>query len=134
MFEEERGGGGATGRRGRGEEEDADDEDPLPAEPVPEGARVQHAGGEEEGVRVDHPLQIRKGGVELLLNIGERDIDDGDVEQEHEDADTDDEKGAPFAVHAGNLRKKDSATLIRKVSDYGARATSSTPERSDEDG
>jgi hypothetical protein len=37
--------------------------------------------------------------VQLSLNIGERNVDDGDVEQEHEDADADDRESTPFPVH-----------------------------------
>ena len=78
--EEEGRGGRAASGRGSGEEHDAADEDPLPPEQVAQGAGVQHAGGEQQGVGVHDPLQIREGGVQLFLNVGEGDVDDSDVQ------------------------------------------------------
>lgn len=63
------------------------------------------------GIGVDHPLQVGEGGVQLLLNLGECDVDDRDVQQEHEDGDTDGDESAPLPV-AGR-QPKNGRTLLR---------------------
>ena len=92
----------ADAAEGRGEREEADagDEDPLAAEQVAERAGVQRAAGEQQGVGVDHPLEVGEGGMEVPLDARQRDIDDRDVEEEHEDGDADDDEGPPLPLHS----------------------------------
>jgi hypothetical protein len=98
--EEERRRGRPAKRRGEGKEADAGDEDALAPEPIPEVPGVQDRRCEQEGVRVDHPLEVGERRVEVTLDARERDIDDRDVQQEHEDGHTHDEKGPPLALHS----------------------------------
>src|SRR5204862_2841524 len=117
------------------EEDDPGDEDALAAEEVSERAGIQHHACEHERVGVHDPLQVGEGGVELLPDRRQGDVDDGDVQEEHENGDTDDDECAPFPVHERESYPErailqDSATLLRKVSGYGAHAVASAPERS----
>ena len=59
--------------------------------------------GEHQGVGVDDPLELRKGGVQVLLNVRESDVDDRDVQKEHEDRHADDDEGPPFPFHAPEI-------------------------------
>ena len=58
------------------------------------------AAREQEGVGVDHPLEVGEGGVEVPLDARQRDIDDRDVEEEHEDGDANDDEGPPLPLHS----------------------------------
>jgi hypothetical protein len=87
-------------QRGEGEEPDPDHEQPAAAEPVGQRAHGQGEGGEGQRVRVDDPLQPGEVGVEFLLDVRERDVDDGDVEQQHERRQTDREQAPPLPLHA----------------------------------
>jgi len=98
--EEERRGRRPAEGGGEGEGDDAADEDPLATEEVAERAGVQRAAREQEGVGVDHPLEVGQRGVEVTLDARQGDIDDRDVEEEHEDGDTDDDEGPPLALHS----------------------------------
>ena len=77
--------GGGQGARHRAQREDdhADQEEPLPPVAVPQGATEGDEGGEAEGVRADHPLELARRHVQLALNGRQRGIHDGDVEQGH---------------------------------------------------
>ena len=95
-------GRGGRPAEGRGKREDADprDEDPLAAEQVADRARAQGRACEQEGVGVDHPLEVGQGGMEVTLDARQRDIDDRDVEEQHEDGDANDDEGPPLALHS----------------------------------
>ena len=93
----------AEQRRER-EQPDPDHEQPPPAEAVGERAHGQGEGGERQRVGVDHPLQPGEVGVELLLDVGQRDVDDGDVEQQHERRQADREQAPPLTLHQSPVR------------------------------
>jgi hypothetical protein len=57
-----------------------------PAEAVAERAHRQQQPGEDQEVRVDDPLQGRAGGTELLLQARQRDVEDGVVEPDDQQA------------------------------------------------
>ena len=71
-------------QRGEGEDPEPDREDAAPAEAVAERARRQQKGGEGQRVGVDDPLQAGEAGPEVALDIRQGDVDDRDVEQQHE--------------------------------------------------
>ena len=78
--EEGRVGGERAEQRGEREDPQPDREHAPAPEPV-----GQRAGGEDEcrqgeGVGVDHPLQVGEAAAEVLLDRGQRRVDDGDVE------------------------------------------------------
>jgi hypothetical protein len=63
---------------------------------VAQAASRQQQAGDDEGVGVDDPLQLRGIGVEFARQRGQGDVDDGGVDADHEDALTDhDERGDP---------------------------------------
>ena len=55
-------------QRADGEHDEAADERPLAAEAVAEGAGGEQQPGEQDGVGVDDPLELRRRGVEVLLH------------------------------------------------------------------
>ena len=61
-------------------------EDAASAEAVRHGAGEHEKAGEDERVGVDDPLELRDGGVELLLDGGKRDVHDGDVHGDEQQA------------------------------------------------
>ena len=63
--------------------EEADREHRAATDAVGERAGRQHDGGERERVGVDDPLQAGEAGVEVGGDVGERGVDDRDVEHEH---------------------------------------------------
>ena len=83
------------------------DEQAPPSEAVGERAHGQGEGGEGQRVGVDHPLQPGQVGVELLLDVGQRDVDDGDVEQQHERRQADREQAPPLTFHQAQLHARD---------------------------
>ena len=95
----------AAERRGGGEERDRDEEDPLAAEQVAERARVEHRRRERERVRVHDPLQIGEGGVQLLVDVRQRDVDYRDVEEQHEHRHAHHDQHAPFPLHSGETNR-----------------------------
>ena len=67
----------------------------LAAEAVAERAHRQQQAGEHEQVRVDDPLQRRAGRAELLLQRGQRDVEDGVVEPDDHEAQGQHGEGLP---------------------------------------
>src|SRR5262249_379691 len=67
-----------------GEDDEADQEEPLPSQKVASAAAEQEKAGEDERVRVDHPLEARLAEAEPALDVGQRDIHDRRVEDDHE--------------------------------------------------
>ncbi len=88
----------AQGRSQR-EEGDPAEEDTLASSYVAERAGVEQRRREGKGVGVDDPLQIGEGGVQLLVDVRQRDVDYGDVEEQHEDRHAHDDEDAPFPLH-----------------------------------
>ena len=101
--------------RGEGEDAEPDREDAPPAEPVAERARGEQEGGEHQRVGVDDPLQAGEAGVEFPLDVGQGDVDDGDVEQQHERRDRDQDEGPPLALHGGQTLEKRLRRLARPL-------------------
>ena len=70
--------------RAAAEEDDPRQHDLLAAELVAERAEDQHEAGEDQGVTVDHPLQLADAGVKPHLHVGKGDADDGVVHEGQE--------------------------------------------------
>ena len=103
QVEHQRRGGQAAGQGGQGEEHEADGEHAPPAVHVTEDTGREQEGGQGQGVGVDHPLEVLEGRVQGDLDVGQRDVHDRDVEQQHERAEADGDEGPPFAVHEALL-------------------------------
>ena len=58
----------------------------LAPEAVPERPEDEQKAGEHEQVRVDHPLQLGRGGVELVLQRRQGDVEDRVVEPDDHEA------------------------------------------------
>ena len=99
----ERARGQPAGGRGDGEDDEADGEHEPAPEQVRERARGQQEGGERERVGVDHPLQVLEARVQRALDVGQRDVDDRDVQEQHEDRHADGDQGPPLALHPALL-------------------------------
>jgi hypothetical protein len=50
------------------------------------GTRQHQEAREDQGVGVDRPLETADDGVQVVLNGGQRDVDDGDVDADDEEA------------------------------------------------
>ena len=83
--------------RAEAEDEQAEGERLLAAEAVAERAGGEQGGGEDEHVGVDDPLQLRCTRVEVLLQRGERDVEDRVVEPDHEQGEAEDDQRPPAA-------------------------------------
>ena len=59
---------------------------------------------EHERVRVDHPLQLAVGGVEVAHDRGDRDVEDRVVEHDHEQAEAEDGEDPPPPLVGAVLR------------------------------
>ena len=79
---------GQSGHDGTAAEDGhADEHDALAAEDVAQHPRHQHEAGERQCITVDHPLQRGDSRVQVALDVGQPDADDGVVEEgEKEDA------------------------------------------------
>src|SRR5665811_1972152 len=85
--------------RGQGEDREADGEDAPAPQAVAQRPSRQQEGGERQRVGVDHQLQTGEAGVEVALDVGQGDVDDRDVQQQHERRDRDQDEGPPLALH-----------------------------------
>ena len=72
-----------------GEDEEADQEKPLAPEEVTDFRHRQDQRGQHQRVRVDHPLEFGEGGLEVLRDARQGDIDDRDIEERHEEGEVD---------------------------------------------
>ena len=79
----------------RAEEHDADDEDRAPADGVTHTSGSDEGQTEREGIARHDPLQVARRRIGPLLDRGQRDVDDADVEQRHETCDEAHREGAP---------------------------------------
>jgi hypothetical protein len=68
----------------RGKQQQPEDEHPPPAKNVAGAAAEQEQAAEGDRVGVDHPLQAGSGEAKRTLHMGQRHIDDGGVEHDHE--------------------------------------------------
>ncbi len=73
--------------RCNGEDADADREDAAPPEVVAERAAHQQQRGEQQGIRLDHPLRLERGGPQVGLDGGQCHVDDRAVDEGHAGAD-----------------------------------------------
>ena len=87
--------------RGGREERDPEQEQAPVAEEVAQPAAEQQEAAEREQVRVDDPRERRLGEAEILADRRQRDVDDRDVEHDHQVAQAEDEQREPAraAVH-----------------------------------
>ena len=69
-----------------------------PAEAVAQAPGGEQQAREDQRVRVDHPLQLAVGRVELARERRDRDVEDRVVEHDHEQAEAQDEKDQPAPV------------------------------------
>ena len=74
----------AAEERADGEDDEADHEHTPPAEEVGEAPAEEEEASEDERVGGDHPLQVLLREPEVGLDRGQRDVDDRDVEHDHE--------------------------------------------------
>src|SRR6185437_2912135 len=80
--------------RGREREErEAEREYPPPSEAVSERTGREQKSGEHQRVAVDHPLQAAHSAAEVVPERGQRHVDDGGVEDDHEIAEADCDEG-----------------------------------------
>ena len=89
--------------RGDREDPEPDGEDLPPPEHVADHSGGEEEGSEGEGVGVDYPLEVAEGRVQGPLYVGEGDVDNRYVQQEHEDGGADGDQGPPFTVHGNSL-------------------------------
>ena len=87
----------AAGQRRQREERDADDEQAALAVQVAEPAAEQQEAAAGEHVGVDDPDQRRLAEAEVGADRRQRDVDDGDVEHDHQHAEADDAERDPAA-------------------------------------
>ena len=76
--------GDAAGQRGEREQDEPGHEDAAASEQVGGPAAEQQEAGEGDRVGVDDPLQVDLGEAEAVADRRQRDVDDGDVENDHE--------------------------------------------------
>ncbi len=70
----------------RGEHHKAEQQEPLAAEPVAERSHREQEPGEHQDVGIDDPLQRRRGRAELPLQRRHRNVDDGVVNDDDQQA------------------------------------------------
>ena len=99
-YEEQRSGRNAAQQRGNRERADPDQVHQPPAEQVGERSAGEQRGRQRQGVRVNDPLQIGEAAAQLLLDVGQGDVHDRDVEQQHERTQTH-RRQRPPTVHGG---------------------------------
>src|SRR5262249_26061154 len=102
----------AARERAESEEDDPDGEEAAPPEQIGERPADQQERGQCQRVGVDHPLKIGERGIEAALDVGQRDVYDRDVQQEHEDAGADRDQRPPLPLH---LRSPPSAVTERTI-------------------
>jgi hypothetical protein len=91
-------GGEACKQRREREQGEPDHEHPPPAEDVTRAAAEKQEAAEGQGVAADDPLQVLRGGeVEILLDRGQRDIHDRNVEHDHQVGDAQNGERLPSA-------------------------------------
>ena len=84
----------AGGRGGREHRDAAGEHDPWPDQ-VTKPACRDDQDRENQGVGVDHPQHVIERGVQVGDQVRDRDVDDGQVEQGHEEPERDDDQHCP---------------------------------------
>ena len=91
--------------RGDGEDHEPDQEQPLSPDQVAGAPAEEQEAAEDQGVGVDHPLQLGRRHLEVLLDRGQRDVHDGRVQDDHELRHADEAEDEPgigaFRGHRG---------------------------------
>ncbi len=83
--------GEGRGERGEGEAGHAGEEHGLAADDVAQASAGDQDDGEGEGVAADDPFEVAGRRVDVLLDGGQADVDDGGVQQVHEGRDDQDD-------------------------------------------
>ena len=94
----------AAEQRRHGEDDQADHEDPPAAVEVAEAAAEQQQAAEGQRVAGDDPGQVGLRDVEVGLDVGQRDVGDGGVQDHHQLRDRDEDEGpaeVELALRAG---------------------------------
>ncbi len=90
--------GGDTADEGRRREQgQAGDVDPPVPDEVGDRPGAEHESGQDQRVRVDDPLQRPERRLEVLGHVGEGDVDDRHVDQQHERAEAHGDQRQPLA-------------------------------------
>ena len=87
----------AEERRER-EHGDARDEHAFAAEAIRERSVGEKQRRERECVRVEHPLELREAGVQVIVDARQRDLHDRDVDEQHERRAADGHEGPPVVL------------------------------------
>jgi FtsZ-interacting cell division protein ZipA len=75
---------GAAGQRGQREQNQRRDERPALPEVIGRAATEHQEARERDHIGVDNPLQVGRGEPKARLDRGQRDVDDAQVEDDHE--------------------------------------------------
>jgi hypothetical protein len=112
----------AARHRGQGEPGDTHEEDPAPAEAVPQRAANQEQGGEEQRVRLDDPLHLGHRGPEVRLERGQGDVDRRSVDEGHAGAQDRRRQHPPFrsfAARSAFPSREDRSLVARRRQTHG---------------
>jgi len=94
----QRASGKPTQQRRASEHDQPRQEEQAPAVHVGQAAGGQQEGGQRQRVRIDDPLQAGEAGPQPPLDARQRDGHDGDVQQQHEDAQAHRDQRPPLAA------------------------------------
>src|SRR6266508_1596033 len=90
--------GEAARHRRQREEHQADQEEPLRPVQVAEAAGGDQQDGVHQDVRVQHPQDLVERRVQLVDHVGDRDVHDRGVQEDHEEAEAERDEHQPRAV------------------------------------
>jgi hypothetical protein len=96
--------GEATANRGQGEDREPDQEQPPGAEHVAQSAGGDQQHRVDEDVCVQHPENLVQPGVQPIDNARDRDVHDGEIEQDHKEAKAEHEQDDPWTPFGLNRR------------------------------
>jgi hypothetical protein len=113
----------AAGGGRQGEEGEAEREHAPAAELVAEATGGDEEGGEGQAVAGDDPFDRAGAGVQIALHRGHGDVDDEEVQHDHEGAREDDGQGGPLVRHqAGGPRQAGCEFVCAHDAHHGASA------------
>src|SRR5439155_14014081 len=84
--------------RGKGEDRQTNEEESLGAVFVAQSSGGDQQHGINEDVRVQHPEDLVEAGVEAIDDARDGDVDDRQIEQDHEEAEAKDKQNDPGAA------------------------------------
>jgi hypothetical protein len=96
---------GTARKRGQREQAECRHEHTALAEAVGGPAAEHEEAGERDRVRVDHPLQVGRGEVQARLDRRQGDVDDAQVEDDHELSHAADGQQQTGPCHGRSLRR-----------------------------